>query len=112
VSAGLPLARLLEDQPDEPFTGVVAGFIPSVPGGEPTPAKPEAAYLSLMGARVKDRLEVKEHGGSVMVWVTDRAVIHVHSGDQAREFIRAFAYAAELLDQAAVPFGSESEPGR
>jgi hypothetical protein len=102
VSAGLPLARLLEDQPDEPFTGVVAGFIPSVPGGEPTKAVAESAWLTMQGSQVKDRLEViRGSSGRVMVQLTDRAAVHLNSGDQCREFIRAFAYAAELLDQAA-----------
>ena len=102
MSAGLPLARLLEDQPDEPFTGVVAGFIPSVPGGEPTKAVVRPAYVSLPYLTVQPQLKVGPMiDGSVPVNLGNDVAVWVTSGDQAREFIRAFAYAAELLDQAA-----------
>ena len=77
----------------EAAAGTISGYIPAEP-------EPAAATLYLPALETRDHLRVVQYDGPrpfVAVTLAGGLAIHLHTRAQAREFIRAFALALEML---------------
>jgi hypothetical protein len=81
----------MSQQPQAEVTGRIDGSIP---------AKPRPAFLTVSLPDLDDKFEVHDTGSTVIVYLNGRSAIHVNTAAQAREFVRAFALALEMLTPA------------